>query len=145
MSHLHLANNLTASWWPYLQAKRNEVHPSLSLSIESMKCIHNYLCALNQWSSSIIIFVHWVNVAKWDFFETFKHCDRYVVANYWGEAPDETKISGKCQWNVIFSWKKNEIAEFVFGTALSIINFEDLTRNFVCRLMSIPIAASSEE
>ena len=45
----------------------NEVHPWLSLSIESMKFIHNYLCTLNQCSSSIIIFVHWFNVAKWDF------------------------------------------------------------------------------
>ena len=32
-----------------------------------MKFIHNYLCTLNQCSSSIIIFVHWFNVAKWDF------------------------------------------------------------------------------
>ena len=31
-------------------------------AIESMKFIHNYLCPLNQWSSSIIIFVHWINV-----------------------------------------------------------------------------------
>ena len=26
-----------------------------------MKFIHEYLCPLNQWSSSMIIFVHWIN------------------------------------------------------------------------------------
>ena len=37
-----------------------------------MNFIHNYLCALNQCSSFIIIFVHWVNVAKCDIFEDFQ-------------------------------------------------------------------------
>ena len=51
--------------------KNGEVHPSLSLSIESIKFVHNYLYPLNQWSSSIIIFVLQINVAKWDFLGNF--------------------------------------------------------------------------
>ena len=37
-----------------------------------MKFSHNYLCALNQCSSSIIISVHWGNVAKCDIFDDFQ-------------------------------------------------------------------------
>ena len=75
---------MTTSCGPYLQAKRNEVHPPLSLSIDlmdnvhqtEMKFIHHYLWSLIWWPISI------KSMLKNETFLCNFQTLWYVVANY---------------------------------------------------------------
>ena len=96
-------SDFTTSFWPYLQANRNEILPLLSLTIKSI--FVNKLCSLRSQRRKMRLL--WYFQTLW-----------YVVANYCRiveQKPQtmefETKVSAKCQFvkcDIFLTIKKNE-------------------------------------